>query len=84
MLTEKSTPFLGGNSEGQRQEHVFYNCKCDRPYCQFCAGGLGWCTVCGGFEGSLLQSCPGKQLSRGEHDENYSANLARWALGDST
>jgi hypothetical protein len=29
------------------------------------------CKICGGFEGSLLPECPGKQLTYDEHQENY-------------
>lgn len=39
-----------------------------------CDGGLSVCTVCGGFEGQLLDSCPGVKLTQEQHDWNYS----RW------
>jgi hypothetical protein len=51
--------------------HIWYECKCHRVGCQFCDGGLGLCTVCGGFEGSLLPKCPGIRLTEEQHDENY-------------
>lgn len=59
--------------------HVWYKCECYQTGCQFCDGGLGYCTVCGGAEGSLLPECPGRKLSYEEHEQNYRDNLARWA-----
>jgi hypothetical protein len=59
--------------------HVWYKCPRDCAGCQFCDGGLGYCTVCGGAEGSLLPECPGARLTPEQHDKNYSDNLARWA-----
>ena len=59
--------------------HVFFECKCNETGCQFCDGGLGYCTVCGGAEGSLLPHCPGVQLTAEQHDKNYRENIARWA-----
>lgn len=55
-------------------KHVWHVCPptCENPTCMFCEGGLGLCTVCGGFEGSLLPSCPGHRLTQEEHDKNYS------------
>ena len=44
-------------------DHTWFECDCHRVGCQFCDGGLGACTVCGGFEGSLATECPGKRLS---------------------
>lgn len=39
--------------------HTWHECAPGCDGCQFCHGGLGWCTVCGGFEGQLLPDCPG-------------------------
>jgi hypothetical protein len=44
-------------------EHTYYRCAPECNGCQFCDGGLGWCTVCGAFEGELLTHCPGHKLS---------------------
>lgn len=43
-------------------EHTWYECKCNEPGCQFCDGGLGWCRVCDGFEGTLSTDCVGHKL----------------------
>ncbi len=45
--------------------------KCTRERCMVCDGGLSICTVCGGFEGSLLDSCPGVKLTEEQHQWNY-------------
>ena len=49
-------------------KHTYYECKCNGEFCQFCAGGLGWCTVCDGFEGELGTHCPGQKMTK---DEKY-------------
>ena len=51
--------------------------RCTNPgVCQICDGGLAHCTVCGGFEGSLLDVCPGVQLTEAQHDWNYNKFLS--------
>lgn len=51
--------------------------KCERDgRCMICDGGLFLCSVCGGFEGSLLPECPGRQLTEEQHEENYRQFLA--------
>jgi hypothetical protein len=68
-----------GVTEGhQVLKHVWYDCKCNRTGCQFCDGGLGWCTVCDAFEGQLLPECPGRKLTPAENDKNYADNIAHW------
>jgi hypothetical protein len=53
-------------------EHVLEtHTKCQRSNCMVCDGGLSICTVCGGFEGSLLDSCPGVKLTPEQHEWNY-------------
>lgn len=59
--------------------HTFYVCTCNKTGCQYCDGGLAYCTVCGGAEGSLLPECPGVRLTPEQHDKNYADNLARWS-----
>jgi hypothetical protein len=44
---------------------------CDRTACPICEGGLTYCVICGGSEGSLLPRCPGKQLTAAEDEQNY-------------
>lgn len=43
-------------------KHTWFECKCGQVDCQFCGGGLGACTVCRGFEGTLTTDCVGKRL----------------------
>jgi hypothetical protein len=37
----------------------------------FCDGGLGYCAVCGGFEGTLTTDCCGRKLTPNEEDRIY-------------
>lgn len=60
--------------------HVYYVCPkpCYRVgSCPFCDGGLAACTICGGLEGALLDTCPGVKLTEEQHDWNYRANMRR-------
>jgi len=54
-------------------KHVFHKCK--EPECYICEAGLGYCIVCGGFEGSLLTYCPGYQLNQETVDACYHGNV---------
>ncbi len=47
------------------REHTPYKCPpdCNKPYCQFCDGGLCYCVICGGGESSLPTECPGVKMS---------------------
>ena len=53
--------------EQQRKQvkHTWYECPpdCDKPYCPFCRGGLGMCTVCTAVEGELTTECPGHEVT---------------------
>lgn len=43
--------------------HKYYKCPGTCEYgCQFCDGGLGFCEVCNGFEGTLPSECPGTPM----------------------
>lgn len=42
--------------------HTWFVCKCHETGCMFCDGGLGHCTVCDGFEGTLPTDCPGEKM----------------------
>jgi len=50
--------------------HIWFKCKqpCDNPHCMFCEGGLGSCTVCEGFEGTLTRDCCGFKLDETDYD----------------
>lgn len=55
-----------------RKIHVaVVHSTCTDTSCPICEGGLFLCSVCGGSEGSLLPSCPGRQLTYEEDQENY-------------
>jgi hypothetical protein len=41
----------------------------------FCEGRLGLCVICGGFEGSLLTTCPGYKLNGDTIDACYNGNI---------
>jgi hypothetical protein len=44
---------------------------CTRDRCIICEGAITHCLRCGGVEGALLPTCPGRQLTMDEHDANY-------------
>ena len=48
-------------------EHTWYKCPGNHEdggwTCQFCAGDLGLCTKCNGFEGTLPTDCPGHKMT---------------------
>jgi len=52
--------------------HVYEkHTKCEKQNCWICDGGLALCTVCGGLEGALLETCPGVRLTIEQHEWNY-------------
>lgn len=62
--------------------HVWYECPKiqgegytythDVPgSCMFCDGGLGLCTICKGFEGTLPTQCPGVAMTEDEQELVY-------------
>lgn len=50
-------------------------CGCDNPYCPVCVGGIGWCRVCGAYEGGLTTECPGRQTTAAETDAVYHGRI---------
>ena len=56
-------------------EHVWYKCGDECSGCQICDGGLAACTVCGGFEGTLLHECPGVSLAQESLDAIYAGKI---------
>jgi len=46
-------------------KHQLYECPpgCDTPHCNYCEGGLAFCTVCKCGESSLPTDCPGKPVN---------------------
>jgi hypothetical protein len=58
--------------------HTLFKCgpNCDNPgRCPYCDGGLAYCTVCHGAEGSLPTSCPGRPMSQEVQDDVYACRL---------
>ena len=53
-------------------QHIWHKCNNE---CQVCEGGLAWCIVCDGFEGSLLTHCPGYRLSWETIQACYNGNV---------
>jgi len=58
--------------------HTLHDCQRDGcsptpETCNFCRGGLAYCNVCGGGEGSLPTDCPGRKLTTEEQDAIYTA-----------
>jgi hypothetical protein len=51
--------------------HKFYECTCNEVGCRFCDGGLGLCTVCNGFEGTLTKECCGRRITEKEEHRIY-------------
>lgn len=53
-------------------EHVWYTCSEPCPkheegqHCQYCDGGLAFCTICQKGEGELADKCPGPPISNEE------------------
>lgn len=53
--------------------HTYYKCPGDKPECEegrcnYCQGGLSYCTTCGGAEITLATECPGKTLTDAQAD----------------
>lgn len=58
-------------------DHTWFKCEqpCHNSYCQFCEGGLGLCTVCKAFEGSLTTECPGHVVTEEDQQLVYTSVL---------
>jgi len=59
-------------------EHIFEDHKDGCPsegHCMVCDGGLGVCTVCKCFEGSLATECPGIKVSAEWQNEIYKGRI---------
>jgi len=68
--------------ETMSKDHTYYKCQCNKPGCQFCDGGLGACTVCGGFEGTLTTDCCGRMITELEEDRIYKQGNLDYRDGD--
>ena len=58
-------------------KHTYYTCPpdCDEPHCNYCLGGLAYCTVCKGAEGTLPTECPGAYMTARQEADVYAARL---------
>ena len=61
--------------EYKKVEHTWYKCTCGEAGCMFCDGGLGACTVCNGFEGTLTEECCGFRLDEYVLEAVYKGGL---------
>lgn len=63
-------------------QHTYYKCERRDCYpCQFCEGGLSWCVVCNGFEGSLTTDCCGRKITDEEEDRIYKQGTLDFKAG---
>lgn len=60
-------------------KHVWHECK--RSECFVCDGGLGWCTVCNGFEGTLTTDCCGRKITEQEEKAIYETKTLDFVNG---
>lgn len=61
-------------------KHTLFECPCTGEicrtgYCPWNDGGLRYCTVCDGLEGSLPTDCPGRKMTKAEADAVYADDL---------
>ncbi len=63
-------------------DHVWHECTCNRPGCMFCDGGLGYCTVCKGFEGTLTTECCGREITPEEEHAIYKEGILDFVNGE--
>lgn len=54
-------------------QHSYH--RCWHANCAICVGGFAYCTVCGGAEASLPSECPGRKMTREEHERVYNGEL---------
>lgn len=62
-------------------KHTWYECNCNEIACQFCDGGLGLCTVCNGFEGTLTVECCGRKITEEEERLIYNERKINYVGG---
>lgn len=52
-------------------QHIYETCECGEGPCWICGGGLSFCTVCKGAEGSLTSECCGRPITEEEEHKIY-------------
>jgi len=62
--------------------HTLYKCPpdCNVACCNYCEGGLAYCTTCGGAEASLPTECPGVKMTD-EQEEAVQAGRLDYSRG---
>ena len=54
------------------REHIWEkHINCSNWSCPICVGGLGFCTICGGMEGTLTTECCGRPITEEESNRIY-------------
>jgi hypothetical protein len=58
-------------------KHTEYKCKqpCTTLHCNYCEGGLFFCTVCKCAEGTLASECPGEKVDSDKEELIYDGKL---------
>jgi len=56
-------------------KHTYLECHCSNTGCPYCDGGLAYCTVCKGAEGSLPTECPGEPMGAEKEQLVYDESL---------
>ena len=54
---------------------------CDDEHCNICNGGLAWCVICHGAEGSLTTECCGRALSEEEQHNIHMKQILNYRDG---
>lgn len=56
-------------------DHIAHECRCHKPMCVYCSGGLFSCDVCGSAEGATTTDCPGERMTPEQMDAVYAGTL---------
>jgi len=63
-------------------EHKYATCNCGEDPCNICGGGLQFCTICHGAEGSLTTDCCGRPLTEEEERLIYEEGVLDYVAGE--
>lgn len=66
----------------KKWEHIFATCDCGEGPCNICGGGLAFCTMCNGAEGSLTTDCCGRPITPDEEDKIYKQGSLDFRKGE--
>ena len=56
-------------------KHIYKEYNCQEGTYQYCGGGLAFCTVCKGAEGSLTTDCCGRPITEEEEYKIYNLGI---------